>query len=429
MKAGISSIGIYIPPLYLALDDLADARGIPRDKFRIGLGNINMAIVPPWDDTVTMAANAAETAIEAAGIDKDEIGLLIVSTETGVDQSKPVSSFVQGLLGIGPRTRVYEIKHACYGGTVAIMNAINWVKSQHHRGKKALVISADIAKYGVNSLGEPTQGAGAVAFIISDETEFIHFLPDLNAFYANDVYDFWRPNGYSTPMVDGKYSIECYLEALNFCTKDLRDNLIGETGKQLLDFVDYFIYHLPFAKMAHKAHCSVLAKLNPALTEAQIKKIYQESFEETIKPTLMGAEEVGNIYTGSVYMSLLSLIEKKREGLIDKNIGIFSYGSGCGAEFLIAHAGKGLKQQTKYLNFAKQIKSRKKITMEEYTELYWGRGAVDTIKKSTVIGSENEFSRYFFAGTKGHKRRYANRECAEGIKGNRLIAEASVLGY
>lgn len=187
---------------------------------------------------------------------------------------------MQGLLGIGHRTRVYEIKHACYGGTVAIMNAVNWVRSQQHRGKKALVITTDIAKYGLNTLGEPTQGAGAVAFIISDETEFVHFLPDLNAFYSNDVHDFWRPNGYLTPMVDGKYSIECYLDALEFCTKDLQDNLIQETGKQLLDFVDYFIYHLPFTRMAYKAHSKMLATLLPDLSEDQIKTMYEKSYED-----------------------------------------------------------------------------------------------------------------------------------------------------
>jgi hydroxymethylglutaryl-CoA synthase len=408
MKVGINNISIYIPPLYLSHDDLADARNIPRDKFRIGLGNINMAIVPPWDDTVTMAANAAEMAIEAAGIDKDEIGLLIVSTETGVDQSKPVASFVQGLLGIGHRTRVYEIKHACYGGTVAIMNAINWVKSQHHRGKKALVITSDIAKYGLNTLGEPTQGAGAVAFIISDETEFVHFLSDLNAFYSKDVHDFWRPNGYLTPIVDGKYSIDCYLEALDFCTKDLQDNLIRETGKKLLDFVDYFIYHLPFARMAYKAHCRLLTTLNPTLTEDQINEMYKESFEEKTKPALIGSEEVGNIYTGSVYMCLISLIEEKSKSLIDKNIGIFSYGSGCGAEFLIAHIGRGIKQQAKHLNFNKQLKRRKKITMEEYTELYSEQGASKTINQEDVISTDDEFSRYFFTGVKKHKRQYTN---------------------
>jgi len=409
MKSGISSISIYIPPLYLSHDDLADARGIPKDKFRIGLGNINMAIVPPWDDTVTMAANAAEMAIEAAGIDKDEIGLLIVSTETGVDQSKPVASFVHGLLGIGHRTRVYEIKHACYGGTVAIMNAINWVKSQHHKGKKALVITSDVAKYGINSLGEPTQGAGAVAFIISDETEFVHFLPGSNAFYSKDVHDFWRPNGSLTPMVDGKYSIDCYLEALEFCTKDLQENLTGEIGKKLLDFVDYFIYHLPFTRMAYKAHCKMLATLNPSLNEEQIKEIYNDSYKEKIKPALKGSEQVGNIYTGSVYMCLMSLIDEVGENLINKNIGIFSYGSGCGAEFLIAHIGRGIKQQAKQHNFKNQLMRRKKITIEQYTELYGEPVTSKTMMNNQAITIDDEFSRYIFTGIKDHKRQYAKK--------------------
>ena len=409
MKSGISSISIYIPPLYLSHDDLADARGIPKDKFRIGLGNINMAIVPPWDDTVTMAANAAEMAIEAAGIDKDEIGLLIVSTETGVDQSKPVASFVHGLLGIGHRTRVYEIKHACYGGTVAIMNAINWVKSQHHKGKKALVITSDVAKYGLNSLGEPTQGAGAVAFIISDETEFVHFLPGLNALYAKDVHDFWRPNGSLTPMVDGKYSIDCYLEALEFCTKDLQENLTSEIGKKLLDFVDYFIYHLPFTRMAYKAHCKMLATLNPSLNEEQIKEIYNNSYKEKLKPALKGSEQVGNIYTGSVYMCLMSLIDEVGENLINKNIGIFSYGSGCGAEFLIAHIGQGIKQQAKQHNFKNQLMRRKKITIEQYTELYGEPHASNTTMNNQAITIDDEFSRYIFTGIKDHKRQYAKK--------------------
>ena len=409
MKSGISSISIYIPPLYLSHDDLADARGIPKDKFRIGLGNINMAIVPPWDDTVTMAANAAEMAIEAAGIDKDEIGLLIVSTETGVDQSKPVASFVHGLLGIGHRTRVYEIKHACYGGTVAIMNAINWVKSQHHKGKKALVITSDVAKYGINSLGEPTQGAGAVAFIISDETEFVHFLPGSNAFYSKDVHDFWRPNGSLTPMVDGKYSIDCYLEALEFCTKDLQENLTGEIGKKLLDFVDYFIYHLPFTRMAYKDHCKMLATLNPSLSEEQIKEIYNDSYKEKIKPALKGSEQVGNIYTGSVYMCLMSLIDEVGENLINKNIGIFSYGSGCGAEFLIAHIGRGIKQQAKQHNFKNQLMRRKKITIEQYTELYGEPVTSKTMMNNQAITIDDEFSRYIFTGIKDHKRQYAKK--------------------
>ena len=46
-------------------------------------------------------------------------------------------------------------------------------------------------------------------------------------------------------------------------------------------------------------------------------------------------------------------IENLEENLVDKNIGIFSYGSGCGAEFLIAHVGKGIQNQAKLQNLKK----------------------------------------------------------------------------
>jgi hydroxymethylglutaryl-CoA synthase len=289
------------------------------------------------------------------------------------------------------------------------MNAVNWVKSQHHKGKKALVITSDIAKYGLNSLGEPTQGAGAVAFIISDETDFVRFLPGFNAFYAKDVHDFWRPNGSPTPMVDGKYSIDCYLEALEFCTKDLQENITGEIGGKLLDFVDYFIYHLPFTRMAYKAHCKMLATLNPNLNEEQIKEIYNNSYNEKLKPALTGSEQVGNIYTGSVYMCLMSLIDEVGEKLINKNIGIFSYGSGCGAEFLIARIGQGIKKQAMQHNFKKQLLRRKKITMEQYTELYGEPDTGKSMMNNQAIAVDDEFSRYVFTGVKDHKRQYAKK--------------------
>lgn len=406
MKAGISNIAIYIPPLYLSHDDLADVRSVPRDKFRIGLGNNKMTIVPRWEDTVTMAANAAEMAIRDAEIDKDEIGLLIVSTETGVDQAKPVASFVQGLLGIGPSSRVYEIKHACYGGIPAIMNAIYWVQSRDSRGRKALVITSDIATYGFNTPGEPTQGAGSVAFLISDQAELFHFSPSLNVFYSEDVFDFWRPNGHKVPIVDGKYSIECYLKALKFCTTGLQKNVMRETSRSLLDYFDYLIYHLPFTKMSYKAHHCLISNLNSGLSEEKLKELFEESFENKVKLTLGGAKEVGNIYTGSVYMSLVSLMEEKGKDLEGKIVGVFSYGSGCGAEFFPIYIGKGIRQQIKCLSFKKQLKRRRKITIEEYTELYSKSNGKKLIKPEDIPRNKNEFTRYFFLGIKNHKRMY-----------------------
>jgi hydroxymethylglutaryl-CoA synthase len=407
MKTGISALAIYIPPLYLSHDDLADFRSVPREKFSIGLGNKNMAIVPQWEDTVTMGANAAEMAIENAGIRKEDIGLLIVSTETAVDQSKPIASFIQGLLGIGPRTRVYEIKHACYGGTAAIMNAIDWIISGHNAGKIALVITSDISNYGLGTSGEPTQGAGAVACIVSEHAEFIHFSPSLNACYSEDVYDFWRPNGNAVPVVDGKYSIACYLKALKFCSGELQENIIKALGKSLLDYFDYFVYHTPFGKMAFKAHYHLITTLNPGLSEKEIKPLFERSFEDKVKPTLWGAKEVGNIYTGSVYMNLISLMEEKGRELTGKSVAVFSYGSGCGAEYFPMYISDGAQRQFSHLNLREQVKRRRRITIEEYTQLY----SKSNRKKITEPQDlpENEFSRYYFAGIKDEKRIYFRR--------------------
>jgi hydroxymethylglutaryl-CoA synthase len=163
---GVSDLAIYIPQFYLPHEELARARGIPKEKFQIGLGNYNMSIIPDYEDSVTMAANAAIQLLEKSRINRDEIRELVVSTESGVDHSKPVASFLQGMLGIGPRCRVYEIKHACYGGTAGLVNSIDRIYRMDSKSYKALVIMTDVARYGFGSPGEPTQGAGAVALLV-----------------------------------------------------------------------------------------------------------------------------------------------------------------------------------------------------------------------------------------------------------------------
>src|SRR5438128_1868791 len=172
-----------------------------------------MAIAPPCEDVVTLAATAGARLLRAARVDPEEIGMLLVATETGVDHSKPVSIFVHDLLGIGRRCRVYELKHACYAGTAALMTAADWVRAGGGRARRALVIAADIARYEIGSPGEPTQGAGAVAMLVGREPRAL-VLSEQSGTYAGNVHDFWRPLDRREAIVDGKYSVECYLDAL-----------------------------------------------------------------------------------------------------------------------------------------------------------------------------------------------------------------------
>ena len=156
MSVGIEHLYCYAPQFALPLTALAEARGVAPEKLTQGLGVQAMAVPPACEDVVTLAATAAARCLRAAGVDPREVGLLVVATETGVDHSKPVGIFVHELVGVGPHCRVYEVKHACYGGTAALMTAADWVRAKRTAPRRALVVAADIARYALGSPGEPS---------------------------------------------------------------------------------------------------------------------------------------------------------------------------------------------------------------------------------------------------------------------------------
>ncbi len=402
---GVTDISIYVPSYYLTHQDLAEARGVPVDKFHIGLGNFKMSIIPNWEDSVTMAANAAYQLLMKTGTDPKEIRQMVVSTESGVDYSKPVASYVQELLGIGIRCRIYEVKHACYGGTAGLINSVDRIARTNRESEKALVIMTDIAHYGFENSGEPTQGAGAVAMLVERNPKLFSVDTTQNGVYSKSVFDFWRPSGHVVPIVDGHYSIECYLKALEESAMDLKENL-QLNGRRLIETLDYVVYHMPFCNMAKKAHRHFVQLEYKDADNAEREKRFKETFEKMVEPGLFGVREVGNIYTGSVYMGLVSLLESEREEVEGKKVGIFSYGSGCGAEFLICNIKENAQKLIDGLNFKKQLDRRKKISIEHYTHIYSQKPQDVRYFPQEVRHFKDEYTQFVFTGIKDHKRQY-----------------------
>ena len=132
---GIDAIAFAVPEGYLDLADLAAARNVPAAKYVEGLGVEQMAVARQEEDPVALAANASRRVLAKASIDPESIGLCIVGTETGVDHSKPIAAYLHRLLGLPPRCRVFETKHACYGGTAGLLTAIDWIASGSARGR------------------------------------------------------------------------------------------------------------------------------------------------------------------------------------------------------------------------------------------------------------------------------------------------------
>jgi hydroxymethylglutaryl-CoA synthase len=226
-----------------------------------------------------------------------------------------------------------------------------------------------------------------------------------NGIYSKSVFDFWRPSGHTVPVVDGHYSIECYLNALEASAGDLKGNLdLG--GKRLIEAIDYMVYHMPYCNMAKKAHRHFVDLEYKDADEEGREKRFKETFARMVEPGLYGAREVGNIYTGSVYMGLISLLETEGQKAAGKKVGIFSYGSGCGAEFLICNLKKDVGTIIDGLNFKKQLDRREKISIEHYTHIYSKRLQDVKYFPQEARHFKDEYTRFVFTGIEDHKRQY-----------------------
>ena len=59
----------------------------------------------------------------------------------------------------------------------------------------------------------------------------------------------------------------------------------------------------------------------------------QSEIDQVVGPSLQYAKRIGNCYTASLYIGLLSLLEHTRDNLAGHRIGFYSYGSGATAEY------------------------------------------------------------------------------------------------
>ncbi len=359
MCIGLEAISVHVPKHYLDSEDLAKANGVDPEKYRFGIGIRQISIPSPDEDSVTMAFEAARTAIQRYRIRREKIGMLIVGSETGVDAAKPIASFVHGLLGLPAACRTLDTKHACYSATAALKLARDWCAGTG-KGRKALVIASDIARYEVGSPGEPTQGAGAVAMVVSDSPVLFRFDDFPEATYTRDVMDFWRPHYKSTAFVQGRLSIESYLSALEHTYRDYRE----QSGLSWRDF-DHALFHVPFSKMALKGFERIFGierERDPELDPENLTGY----FERFTLPSLYGNIRMGNLYSGSLYLSLACLLERRGKAAVGERIGLFSYGSGCCGEYFSGTAGADAEQWKDRIGLQAGLSARKRITHREY---------------------------------------------------------------
>lgn len=227
-------------------------------------------------------------------------------------------------------------------------------------------MAADLAVY-EDGPARCTGGAGAVAILIGPKGK-ITFNRE-RATFIDHAYDFYKPvpsTNYNNldseyPTVDGKLSISCYLRAVEECYSKMKEKC---KGRNLLAESDFLCFHSPFYKMVMKAYAHMYKQEYPNGTDEEINK----NFSAKVHPTLHISQRIGNIYTGSLFSCLVSLLISGLD-IKNKNAMLFSYGSGLCSSLLMIKIHDNPLSKSQIENIHERLRNRIKISPEEYTRI------------------------------------------------------------
>ncbi|OYU79853.1 MAG: hydroxymethylglutaryl-CoA synthase [Flavobacterium sp. BFFFF1] len=365
MTIGIDAIAFDVAKIHLRIKSFAEARGIEPEKLENGLGLLKMTLPDVHQDTVVFGANALTKLMLQSKADPKSISRIYVGTESGIDNSKPIASFLVSLMeqqfgeGSLGHCDVVDFTFACIGGVDALQNCIDFVRL--NPDKKAIVVCTDVAKYDLNSTGEYTQGAGAVAMLVSSDPKIISFSQDW-AVDTKGVYDFFKP--YRTiakseiikkadneewfgnleaeieihkdqPVFDGQYSNQCYMDRTRTAYFRLKE--MSRREGPLYNSWRSIIMHLPYSFQGRRMLPEIYAlDANPGTSPDDLKSIaksaaYLDFVATKLQPAERASSLIGNLYTGSIFMGLLSTLCHfyDSDGEISgATFGFMAYGSG-----------------------------------------------------------------------------------------------------
>jgi hydroxymethylglutaryl-CoA synthase len=414
MNVGIDCISFDIPKIHLPISTLAIQRNIEPDKLIKGLGLQKMSFPDKHQDVITFAANAGLKLIQQENINPIEIARIYVGSESGVDSSKPIASYVISLLesklgkGTFRNCDVVDLTFACIGGVDALQNCLDYIRL--NPSKKAIVISSDNAKYDLESSGEYTQGAGAIAMLITSNPRVLSFSQDVGV-STEGVFDFFKPrrtfskaeitnstenpNWFGVleseisiykeqPVFDGQYSNQCYInritEAYNHFKKESQ-----QTGNVYENWTA-ILMHLPYCFQGRRTFIEIFASENPELLNNQIGETekdklkaltkspeYIELINQKIYPSEIASGQIGNIYTGSIFLGMLSTLcyhAQQNNNLENLKVGFIAYGSGSKSKVFEATVCENWKSVISQIQLFETLENNHPIDFETYEKLH-----------------------------------------------------------
>lgn len=446
---GILSVAAYFPKTYVSQEDLEIYDKVDSGKYTKGLMQDKMGFCTDLEDINSIALTVTKRLIDESGVSLNNIGYLEVGTETILDKSKSVKTVLMELFESSGNTDIegVDTTNACYGGTAALFHAIDHCSAPHWDGRLAIVVTADIAVYDKGN-ARPTGGCGAVAMLIGPNAPLV-FDP-FRATHMTHTYDFYKPDPLSEyPTVDGKLSLQAYITAVDKCYQAYRKKYLSfstttTTSQQdqakaivsLLDEFDGILLHSPYCKLVRKAFARLLFNeydvirriANDSTSRGQERykgfeqlpenelnmnydnwmkpidktslekvaiQLSEQLYQEKTAESLFLSNQVGNMYTASLYSCLVAyLTSKPLEKLVNKHVLFFSYGSGSAASMFSARLSpdiQAIKKLTIGINDVRfKLNNRIKVTPEEFTAHLEHRKKTFTLPNRSPTGQPIE---------------------------------------
>lgn len=429
MKVGIEAIQFDVPKIYLPIEVLAQNRNIEPEKLTKGLGLQKMSFLDVNQDIITLGANALYKLIIQEKLNPSEIARIYVGTESGLDNSKPIASYLLQVTEQKLGTNTFQncdavdFTFACIGAVDALQNCVDYIRL--NPTKKAIVIATDNAKYDLNSTGEYTQGAGAIALLITANPSIIAFSNETGV-ATSGVFDFFKPkitidkslitNNASNenwfdvleteititkeqPVFDGQYSNTCYISRITEAYAHYKKE--SQQSDAIFNHWNLIFMHLPYCFQGRRTFIEIFANENKNLLEAQEGENSKEKLRalsksseyldlvtKKIKPSEIASAEVGNIYTGSLFLGFLSALYhslKENISLNGKKTGFIAYGSSSKSKVFEGIIQNNWETQIAKTKLFEVLDQRTAIDFETYEKLH-----KKELKKA-VLNSTNEF--------------------------------------
>lgn len=175
MYTKIIGTGSYLPEQVRTNADLEKMVDTSDEWIVTRTGIRERHIAAPNETVSTMGFEAATRAIEMAGIEKDQIGLIVVATTSATHAFPSAACQIQSMLGI-KGCPAFDVAAACAGFTYALSVADQYVKSG--AVKYALVVGSDVLARTCDPTDRGTiiifgDGAGAAVLAASEEPGII----------------------------------------------------------------------------------------------------------------------------------------------------------------------------------------------------------------------------------------------------------------